>query len=90
MSRAKELLNKLNEESEEKRLQGYIPLLKNIQKAVDALDKFDRKPGSPFGDMAQNFEDSSRLPLTKQLIDSVNSDIKSLKKKFLFLVSYII
>lgn len=65
--------------SERKKLEGYKPYLKAIDKAVDALEKYDRNDGY-YGDMAQNFEDATRDRLTKRLYKLINDDIKALRR----------
>lgn len=60
------------------KLKGYIPLLKAIDTAIDALDKYDRADG--YGDMAQNFEDACRERETKRLYELIKADLKALTK----------
>jgi hypothetical protein len=57
-----------------KKLEGYTPYLKAIDKAIDDLDKYDRDGG--YGDMAQNFENAERERITKRLYALIKKDLK--------------
>lgn len=56
------------------KLEGYKPLLKQIDKAIDALDRYDREGG--YGDMAQNFEDVDRERHTHRLYKMIEQDLR--------------
>lgn len=59
------------------RLKGYLPLLKDIDRAIDRLEEYDRDFNrSCYGDMAQNFENAERERLTVRLRKMIKQAIK--------------